>query len=58
MLYNSSRPRRLEFTRRKIVRANSNNRTMSCLKERLLVLVHQKLENVRTVVGMQVDEGS
>ena len=34
---------------RKTVIANSNNRTMSCLKERLLVLVHQKQENVRTV---------
>ena len=37
--------------RRKKVIANSNNRTMSCLKGRLLVLVHQleKQENVRTV---------
>ena len=35
--------------RRKTVIANSNNRTMSGLKGRLLVLVHQKQENVRTV---------
>ena len=33
----------------KTVIANSNNRTMSCLKGRLLVLVHQKKENVRIV---------
>ena len=35
--------------RRKKVIANSNDRAMSCLKGRLLVLVHQKQENVLTV---------
>ena len=52
MLYNCSLP--LLACGWILIRKNnrivhSNNRTMSCLKGRLLVLVHQKQENFRTV---------